>query len=292
MQPRSMSQDDNAARFLHELRALRGVAGIGHEELAARAHYPIDLLRAAEAGPLLPDLPVLAAYVRGCGGTPAEWEDRWRLLMREGDAPPSLPTRNGGSSVAAKAGALAGSSPLPAEERDSARLMAALSRNAARPSSDSPAPRISDLQRAFEPANPNASPSQPASAEPGAQGAPTPGPNMWGTTASGSSAAQGPDAPGQNAPARDPWTAPTSASNPWLSSVDAADGESFRPPVTSHGKNGLAQGAVVALVVAAAALIVALILVTMRLGRHASIVSLKVRRARAHGRSRMPGGPG
>lgn len=62
---------DNPARFLRELRELRSHAGLGHAELAARAHYPCDVIKAAEAGPSLPGLPVLSAFVRGCGGTVA-----------------------------------------------------------------------------------------------------------------------------------------------------------------------------------------------------------------------------
>jgi hypothetical protein len=78
---------DDATRFLRELRQLRDGAGFDHAELAARAHYPYDVIKAAEVGPALPDLPVLCAYVRGCGGTTEEWEERWRSLTRS----PSLP---------------------------------------------------------------------------------------------------------------------------------------------------------------------------------------------------------
>ena len=63
MQPRENS-GDSPARFLAELRALRDQSALSHTELAARAHYPIDVLQAAEVGPPLPDLPVLSAYVR------------------------------------------------------------------------------------------------------------------------------------------------------------------------------------------------------------------------------------
>ena len=64
--------DDDPARFLRELRQLRNGAGLEHIQLAARAHYPRDAILEAEAGPALPDLPVLSAYVRGCGGTVTE----------------------------------------------------------------------------------------------------------------------------------------------------------------------------------------------------------------------------
>ena len=99
---------DDPARFLKELRQLRDGAGLGPAELAARAHYPYDRIRAAEAGPALPDLPVLSAYVRGCGGTTEEWEERWRSLT---SAPtlPLLSARPAGSSTAASAGARIGS---------------------------------------------------------------------------------------------------------------------------------------------------------------------------------------
>src|ERR1700752_1130411 len=99
---------DDATRFLRELRQLRDSAGLGQAELAARAHFPYDSIRAAEIGPALPDLPVLCAYVRGCGGTTEEWEERWRSLPRS----PSLPgpaSRNAGRSDAATAGARIGS---------------------------------------------------------------------------------------------------------------------------------------------------------------------------------------
>ena len=75
---------DDPARFLRELRQLRDGAGLGPAELAARAHYPYDRIKAAEVGPTLPDLPVLSAYVRGCGGTTEEWEERWRSIPSTG----------------------------------------------------------------------------------------------------------------------------------------------------------------------------------------------------------------
>jgi hypothetical protein len=136
VQPRNMSSDrpgDDAARFLHELRELRDVAGLDVAELAARAHYPRDVLEAAEAGPTLPELPVLAAYVRGCGGTPAEWEDRWRSLTRAAESEVGLPTRQGGASAASAAGARAGTTSVPPEDHDPARIMAALTKSAAEP---------------------------------------------------------------------------------------------------------------------------------------------------------------
>ena len=118
---------DDAARFLKELRQLRDGAGLGPAELAARAHYPYDRIRAAEVGPALPDLPVLSAYVRGCGGTSEEWEERWRSLT---SAPtlPLLAARPAGSSTAADAGARIGSTSPAAETPDPSIILAALDR--------------------------------------------------------------------------------------------------------------------------------------------------------------------
>jgi hypothetical protein len=118
---------DDSARFLRELRQLRDGAGLGPAELAARAHYPYDRIRAAEVGPSLPDLPVLSAYVRGCGGTTEEWEERWRSLT----SAPTLPlhgARPAGSSTAASAGARIGSISPAADTPDPSLIMAALDR--------------------------------------------------------------------------------------------------------------------------------------------------------------------
>jgi hypothetical protein len=118
---------DDTARFLRELRQLRDGAGLGQAELAARAHFPYDSIRAAEVGPALPDLPVLSAYVRGCGGTTEEWEERWRSLTRS----PSLPvpaSRHAGRSDAATAGARIGSASQVGDSPDPSIIIAALSR--------------------------------------------------------------------------------------------------------------------------------------------------------------------
>ena len=118
---------DDSARFLQELRQLRDGAGLGPAELAARAHYPYDRIRAAEVGPSLPDLPVLSAYVRGCGGTTEEWEERWRSLT----SAPTLPlhtARPAGSSTAASAGARIGSISPAADTPDPSIILAALDR--------------------------------------------------------------------------------------------------------------------------------------------------------------------
>src|SRR5581483_12441601 len=102
---RSAGPGDDQTRFLSDLRALRDSAAIGYEELAARAHYPSDVLKEAENGPYLPGLPVLAAYVRACNGNVPEWEERWRRLGEETRADPNLPVRPAGASAAAVAGA-------------------------------------------------------------------------------------------------------------------------------------------------------------------------------------------
>ena len=87
--------DAERAAFLRDLRALRDQAGLQTCDLAARAHYPEDTLKSAEDGPALPSLPVLEAYVRGCGARPSDWEDRWRrlTLTQEEEMGSALPTR-------------------------------------------------------------------------------------------------------------------------------------------------------------------------------------------------------
>lgn len=122
-----VSGDDDTARFLRELRQLRDGAGLGHAQLAARAHYPYDSIMAAELGPSLPDLPVLSAFVRGCGGPTQEWEERWRSLTSS----PSLPvpeTRQTGQSDAANAGARVCSAALAGDVPDPSVILAALNR--------------------------------------------------------------------------------------------------------------------------------------------------------------------
>jgi hypothetical protein len=132
---------DDPARFLRELRELRSQAGLGHAELAARAHYPCEAIKAAEAGPSLPDLPVLSAYVRGCGGTVAEWEERWRAVTGR-PASPLLTARGAGWSEAADAGSRIGAAPFGADEPGSDRVMAALNRVADGMAAAAPAPSV------------------------------------------------------------------------------------------------------------------------------------------------------
>src|ERR1035437_2752726 len=122
----SAGPGDDQARFLADLRALRDMAAIGHDELAARAHYPSDILEEAENGPLLPGLPILTAYVRACDGDVPDWEERWRRLTSEIPEDPDLPVRPPGASPAAVAGARAGVGIAPPEVYDPERIKAAL----------------------------------------------------------------------------------------------------------------------------------------------------------------------
>lgn len=125
--PQLRLSEDDEATFLADLRLLRDQAAIDYEELAGRAHYPVDVLTEAESGPGLPTWPVTAAYVTACGGDPIAWEERWRRLtsMSPG-ADDDLPSRPRGASAAAAAGAKAGVSAAPAEAYDADRIRAAL----------------------------------------------------------------------------------------------------------------------------------------------------------------------
>jgi hypothetical protein len=122
----SSGQGDDKDRFLADLRALRDNAALGYDELAARTHYPSDILKEAEQGPTLPGLPIVAAYVRACDGDVPEWEERWRYLGFEAGAELSLPVRPAGASPAAVAGARAGIGVAPPDVYDPDRIRAAL----------------------------------------------------------------------------------------------------------------------------------------------------------------------
>jgi hypothetical protein len=122
----SAGPGDDQARFLADLRSLRDTAAIEYDELAARAHFPSDILKEAENGPVLPGLPILTAYVRACGGDVTEWEERWRRLASEVPEDPGLPVRPAGASPAAVAGARAGIGIAPPEVYDPERIRAAL----------------------------------------------------------------------------------------------------------------------------------------------------------------------
>ena len=122
----SAGDGDDNRRFLADLRALRDVAALPFDELAARAHYPSDVLKEAESGPSLPTLPILAAYVRACDGDVVEWEERWRRLGFDSRADPGLPVRPAGASPAAVAGARAGVGVALPEAYDAERIRAVL----------------------------------------------------------------------------------------------------------------------------------------------------------------------
>jgi hypothetical protein len=122
----SAGPGDDQARFLADLRALRDSAAIGYDELAARAHYPSDVLKEAENGPALPGLPILTAYVRACEGEVLDWEERWRRLNPDVPDDPDLPVRPAGASPAAQAGARAGVGVAPPDVYDPERIKAAL----------------------------------------------------------------------------------------------------------------------------------------------------------------------
>src|SRR6478672_4482998 len=129
----SAGPGDDQARFLADLRALRDSAAIGHDELAARAHYPSDVLKEAENGPALPGLPILTAYVRACEGNVLDWEERWRRLNPDVPDDPDLPVRPAGASPAAQAGARAGVGVAPPDVYDPERIKAALRGGRTRP---------------------------------------------------------------------------------------------------------------------------------------------------------------
>jgi hypothetical protein len=122
----SAGDGDDNRRFLADLRVLRDRAALEFDELAARAHYPSDVLKETESGPSLPGLPILTAYVRACGGDVPEWEERWRRLGFESRADPGLPVRPAGASPAAVAGARAGVGVAPPESYDAERIRAVL----------------------------------------------------------------------------------------------------------------------------------------------------------------------
>jgi hypothetical protein len=210
---------DDPARFLRELRQLRDGAGLEPAELAARAHYPYDRIKAAEVGPTLPDLPVLSAYVRGCGGTIEEWEERWRSLT----SAPTLPlvdARPSGGSTAASAGARIGSISPVADTPDPSIIMAALDRVAEQMAVGTPAPPsrsgVSTIEQrpgiaAPSPAVPGTAAASPAAAEAGGK-AGTGRMSAWETTTirTAWSSAAGPDTreAGQAAAAGGPTAAP------------------------------------------------------------------------------------
>jgi transcriptional regulator with XRE-family HTH domain len=125
--------------FFHDLRALRAGADLSLAELAERAHFPQETLTAAETGPAVPSNPVLAAYVRACGGPVGEWEDRWRdasaaaasgfpaKVLEPADIPQPAPSRGRPGRRAAVAAAAAAATLIVAG------TVVTLTRPAARP---------------------------------------------------------------------------------------------------------------------------------------------------------------
>ncbi|MBB4678832.1 nSTAND1 domain-containing NTPase [Crossiella cryophila] len=78
--------------FALALRRLRAAAGSpSYRALAGTAHYSATTLADAASGAKLPSLAVTLAYVRACGGTPADWEPRWRRLTAQLAGPPPEP---------------------------------------------------------------------------------------------------------------------------------------------------------------------------------------------------------
>jgi hypothetical protein len=164
----SAGEGDDRERFLADLRALRDRAALELDEVAARAHYPSNVLKEAENGPSLPGLPILAAFVRACDGDVLEWEERWRRLGFESRADPSLPVRPAGASPAAVAGARAAVSVAPPDAYDPDRIRAALRGSHARsdrgdgagsraaPGRDMPGPDIMEPRTPESPAAWNA----------------------------------------------------------------------------------------------------------------------------------------
>lgn len=72
------------AAFACDLRALRERSGgPSYRVLARRTHYSVTTLSQAAAGKVLPTLPVLTAFVAGCSGDVAGWQDRWRALASD-----------------------------------------------------------------------------------------------------------------------------------------------------------------------------------------------------------------
>src|SRR5262245_28832628 len=88
--------DDVVVRFARDLRILREKAGSPtYRQLSAKAHYSAAALSEAASGRKLPSLPVALAYVAGCDGDIAEWENRWRTIASELTATKATPAGDG-----------------------------------------------------------------------------------------------------------------------------------------------------------------------------------------------------
>jgi len=260
---------DDPARFLRELRQLRDGAGLREAELAARAHYPYDRIKAAEVGPTLPDLPVLSAYVRGCGGTTEEWEERWRSLT----SAPSLPlldARPAGCSTAASAGARIGSTSPVADTPDPSVILAALDRVAEEmavvPPSAAPLPSrtgVSTIEQ--RPAIPAPSSAAPSAAKSAGGKAGTGKLTAWETTtmrtAWSSATGPAPREAGQLAGADGPPTAAGSGQSAATKPVAVSTMATAASGPTTFGwrPRGLSRTTVAALIAIAVCVLVALL---------------------------------
>ena len=193
----SAGPGDDQARFLADLRALRDSAAIGFDELAARAHYPSDVLKEAENGPSLPGLPILTAYVRACEGDVLDWEERWRRLNPDVPDDPGLPVRPAGASPAAQAGARAGVGVAPPDVYDPERIKAALrggrtrtehgDRRASDPGILAPAPASTPGSTGLDSRDPGLAVEQGLAVEPGTRG------DGWASAATGAGWDPAPD---------------------------------------------------------------------------------------------------
>jgi hypothetical protein len=87
---------DGLDAFARDLRTLRAQAGLDYPEMAESSHYEMPTLAAAAGGLRLPTLPVAVAFVRACGGSVAEWEDRWQKLADKITADAAKKRKNDG----------------------------------------------------------------------------------------------------------------------------------------------------------------------------------------------------
>jgi Helix-turn-helix domain len=198
--------DAERAAFLRDLRALRDQAGLQARDLAARAHYPEDTLKTAEDGPALPSLPVLEAYVRGCGARPSDWEDRWRrlTLSEEAERGSALPTRAPTANRPPTSGANTGPVGLSAAEQAAlapglARVAAGLGPTTVAADADSWFARP-DMATSGSAADPSASAPSAASGPSAPSAASGPSAPYAASAPSAQSALSAPSGAGQGAP--------------------------------------------------------------------------------------------
>ncbi len=87
---------DGLEAFARDLRTLRAKAELDYPEMAETSHFSMKTLAAAAGGLRLPTLPVAVAYVQACGGSVAEWEDRWQKLATKITADAAKKRKNDG----------------------------------------------------------------------------------------------------------------------------------------------------------------------------------------------------